>query len=456
MDFLPLAAIAFTIVILAATRLRLARLGCTAHVRDTRRMAARPPYYFVYTMLWCALPPLILLAIWSLYSPQFIARQVVHLLPSYTDAQRSDLMLDRLIAMASGDALVHESFAAAIAAYHALSRHYTTYAIAVIIAVAASLLFFSIRNIKPEFNARLRIESFLRATMWLSAAVSILTTMGIVLSVLFETIRFFGEVPVHEFLFGTTWSPQTALRADQAGSSGAFGAVPLLVGTLLISAIALLVATPVGLISAIYMTEFSSARMRAWIKPALEILAGIPTVVYGFFAALIVAPAIYDWGIAAGLQVSTENALAAGLVMGVMLIPFVSSLSDDVLNAVPRNLYEGSLAMGVSRLETVFKVMVPAALPGIVSSILLAASRAIGETMIVVMAAGLAANLTFNPLDSVTTVTVQIQALLVGDQEFDSAKTLSAFALGFTLLLITLVFNMAALHIIRKYRERYE
>jgi phosphate transport system permease protein len=276
------------------------------------------------------------------------------------------------------------------------------------------------------------------------------------MSVLFESIIFFKSVPITDFLFGTHWSPQTAMRADQAGSSGSFGAVSLFVGTLLISLIALIIAVPLGLMSAIYLSEYASPKFRAIAKPTLEILAGIPTVVYGFFAALTVAPFIRNLGESIGLTVASESALAAGLVMGIMIIPFVSSLSDDVINAVPQSLRDGSFGMGATKSETIKQVVIPAALPGIIGGILLAASRAIGETMIVVMAAGLAANLTFNPLEAVTTVTVQIVGLLTGDQEFDSPKTLAAFALGLGLFVITLVLNVIALHVIRRYREQYD
>jgi len=288
------------------------------------------------------------------------------------------------------------------------------------------------------------------------SSVAILTTLGIVLSVLFESLMFFQKVPWTEFFFGTEWSPQTALRADQVGSTGAFGAVPLFAGTLLISLIAMLVAVPIGLMAAIYLAEYAPRQVRAWAKPVLEVLAGIPTVVYGFFAALTVAPAIRGWGEALGLTVASESALAAGLVMGIMIIPFVSSLSDDVINAVPQSMRDGSYALGATQSETITRVILPAALAGIVGGILLAVSRAIGETMIVVMAAGMSANLTANPLEAVTTVTVQIVTLLTGDQEFDSAKTLAAFALGLTLFAVTLFLNVIALHIVRKYREQYE
>jgi phosphate transport system permease protein len=288
------------------------------------------------------------------------------------------------------------------------------------------------------------------------STLAIFTTIGIVLSVLYEAIRFFKVIPVTDFLFGLEWSPQMAIREDQVGSSGAFGAVPVFVGTALISFIAMVVAVPIGLMSAIYLSEYAGKKFRSIAKPLIEILAGIPTVVYGFFAALTVAPFIRNMGNAIGMDVSSESALAAGLVMGIMIIPFVSSLSDDFINAVPQALRDGAYSLGATQSETIKQVIFPAALPGIVGGILLAVSRAIGETMIVVMAAGLAANLTVNPLKTVTTVTVQIVTLLVGDQEFDSPKTLAAFALGLLLFIITLFLNIIALRIVRKYREQYE
>jgi phosphate transport system permease protein len=326
--------------------------------------------------------------------------------------------------------------------------------IALSIAVASGSLMLT--KIKTKQRARNAVESFLTLVLIVCSSIAILTTIGIVLSVLFESIRFFKAVPISEFIFGLTWSPQTAIRADQVGSSGAFGAVPLFTGTLLISFIAMVVAVPIGLMSAIYLSEYAGPKIRATAKPLLEILAGIPTVVYGFFAALTVAPFIRDTGGLLGLDVASESALAAGLVMGIMIIPFVSSLSDDVINAVPQSLRDGAYGLGATQSETIRRVIFPAALPGIVGGILLAVSRAIGETMIVVMAAGLAANLTANPLEAVTTVTVQIVTLLTGDQEFDSPKTLAAFALGLVLFTVTLVLNVIALHVVRKYREQYE
>ena len=311
-------------------------------------------------------------------------------------------------------------------------------------------------KIKPVLKARNHVERAIKYILIACSTIAIFTTIGIVLSVLYEAIRFFQVIPVTEFLFGLDWSPQMAIREDQVGSSGAFGAVPILVGTALISMIAMVVAVPVGLMSAIYLSEYANKRFRAIAKPLIEILAGIPTVVYGFFAALAVAPFIRDTGSLLGLDVSSESALAAGLVMGIMIIPFVSSLSDDFINAVPQALRDGAYSLGATQSETIKQVILPAALPGIVGGVLLAVSRAIGETMIVVMAAGLSANLTLNPLKTVTTVTVQIVTLLVGDQEFDSPKTLAAFALGLLLFVVTLLLNVVALRVVRKYREQYE
>jgi phosphate transport system permease protein len=317
-------------------------------------------------------------------------------------------------------------------------------------------LYLGYRRIGHLFPAREKVELFVRIFLLASSSIAILTTISIVLALAFETFRFFQSVPLTEFLFGVKWSPQVAIRADQVGSSGAFGAVPLFTGTLLIAFIAMVVAVPVGLFSAIYLAEYARPAVRHVLKPLLEILAGIPTVVYGFFAALTVAPMVVEYGARIGLEASSESALAAGLVMGVMIIPFISSLSDDVINSVPYSLRDGSLAMGATKSETIRKVILPAALPGISGALLLAVSRAIGETMIVVMAAGLAANLTANPLESVTTVTTQIVTILVGDQEFDSPKTLAAFALGLTLFFVTLTLNFIALHIVRHYREQYD
>lgn len=319
--------------------------------------------------------------------------------------------------------------------------------------------FFAFRRISPTFRSRNAVERIVMLMLATSSAIAILTTVGIVFSVVFESLRFFALVPVSEFLFGLTWNPQFE-GAERAGSGqmglATYGSVPLFVGTFLISIVALSIAVPVGLFSAIYLSEYASPRTRAVVKPLMELLAGVPTVVYGFFAALTVAPFIRSTGMSFGLDVASESALAAGLVMGIMIIPFVSSLSDDVINAVPQALRDAAYGMGSTRSEAVRNVVLPAALPGVVASVLLAVSRAVGETMIVVMAAGLAANLSLNPLDAVTTVTSQIVTILVGDQEFDSAKTLSAFALALTLIVITLGLNFIALRVVKKYREQYD
>jgi phosphate transport system permease protein len=354
----------------------------------------------------------------------------------------------------SGD--IDATMQAAAAHYSRLSAISNAALVVVAMALAIIGLIVVRGRIRADLRARNLVEGIIKIILIACSTIAIFTTIGIVLSVLYEAIRFFQVIPVTEFLFGLEWSPQMAIRADQVGSSGAFGAIPVLVGTVLISAIAMVVAVPIGLLSAIYLSEYAGPRLRAVAKPLIEILAGIPTVVYGFFAALTVAPFIRDSGGLIGLDVSSESALAAGLVMGIMIIPFVSSLSDDFLNAVPQALRDGAYSLGATQSETIRQVLLPAALPGIIGGVLLAVSRAIGETMIVVMAAGLSANLTVNPLKTVTTVTVQIVTLLVGDQEFDSPKTLAAFALGLLLFVVTLILNLIALYVVRKYREQYE
>ncbi|PXX93339.1 phosphate ABC transporter permease subunit PstC [Marinobacter vulgaris] len=427
-----------------------------------RNLKALPFYYAARAALWCAIPALIVLAAWAGFEGQVIQGIVIATLPpeSWPESPgQASLILSQISNVAAGKLnpeFVPDHIVAAASVLEAMESRSENFKAALVLLVAVGGATFAWTRVSPHVNARLNVETTLRRIFFVCAALAVLTTAGIVFSVIFETVRFFNRVPISEFLFSTSWSPQTALRADQVGSEGAFGVIPLFTGTLLISAIALLVAVPVGLLSAIYLSEYASRRVRSTAKPVLEMLAGIPTVVYGFFAALTVAPFIRDVAEMVGLEASSQSALAAGLVMGIMIVPFVSSLSDDVINAVPQTMRDGSLALGATQSETMKKVIFPAALPGIIGGILLAASRAIGETMIVVMAAGLAANLTANPLESVTTVTVQIATLLVGDQEFDSAKTLSAFALGMLLFIVTLLLNVVALKIVRKYREQYE
>lgn len=427
-----------------------------------RNLKALPVYYAARAALWCAIPALFVLAAWAGFEGKVIQSIVIATLPPDVWPEspgQASLILSQISNVAAGSLnpeFVPEHIASAASVLEAMESQSGNFKAALVLLVAVSGAAFAWTRVLPHINARVNVESTLRRIFFVCAALAVLTTAGIVFSVILETIRFFERVPISDFLFSTSWSPQTALRADQVGSEGAFGVIPLFTGTLLISAIALLVAVPVGLLSAIYLSEYASKRVRSTAKPVLEMLAGIPTVVYGFFAALTVAPFIRDVAGMVGLEASSQSALAAGLVMGIMIVPFVSSLSDDVINAVPQSMRDGSLALGATQSETMKKVIFPAALPGIIGGILLAASRAIGETMIVVMAAGLAANLTANPLESVTTVTVQIATLLVGDQEFDSAKTLSAFALGMLLFVVTLLLNVLALKIVRKYREQYD
>jgi phosphate transport system permease protein len=421
-----------------------------------------PGYYGYYVAIWVVLPALALLLGWTLVEPRLIVALVVNGLPdAYRDLPPGELnlLINNIQNLAAGDVVsvdvndVLRDAAAQFTTYQEKSR-----SLLAVLAIGVAGLggARAWRLVHPDLRARNRVERVIRWFLIAASSIAIFTTIGIVLSVLFEALRFFQKVPVTEFLFGLTWSPQTAIRADQVGSSGSFGAVPLFTGTMLITGIAMVVAVPVGLMTAIYLAEYSSARIRGIAKPLLEVLAGIPTVVYGFFAALTVAPWIRQAGESVGLEVASESALAAGIVMGIMIIPLVSSLSDDAINAVPTAMRDGALGLGSTRSETMTKVILPAALPGIVGGILLAVSRAIGETMIVVMAAGLAANLTANPFEAVTTVTVQIVTLLVGDQEFDSAKTLAAFALGLMLFVVTLFLNVIGLNVVRKYREQYD
>ncbi len=428
----------------------------------TRELHSLPSYYGYFTALWCGLPALLIMGLWLAFETSIITHLVIAELPPAMQSlpdERINLIVNDIRNQVGGSAFAGESdplIQAAAARYQRLKDISAKALTVVVLAVAIAGATFARQRIRKEQRARNMVESATVVFLIVCSTIAIFTTIGIVLSVLFESIQFFERVPVTDFLFGLHWSPQMAIRADQVGSSGAFGAVPLFTGTLLISAIAMLVAVPIGLMAAIYLSEYAAPKFRATAKPALEILAGIPTVVYGFFAALVVAPFIRDLGMQVGLSVSSESALAAGLVMGIMIIPFVSSLSDDVINAVPQALRDGAYALGATQSEAVRHVIIPAALPGIVGAILLAASRAIGETMIVVMAAGLSANLTANPLEAVTTVTVQIVTLLVGDQEFDSPKTLAAFALGLVLFVATLILNVIALYIVRRYREQYE
>ena len=453
------------ILVLAAMAYQFGRRRSLATVggsRGIRNLHSLPGYYGLLTALWCALPALLVLVLWNLAGDRAILSSVLSHMPAEfhnLDSGQRGLLLNDIRNVVAGNVQLSEARPAVQAAagewrhLQGLSR-LAGAVLALCVGLAGAVLVW--RRINPQLRARNSVERAVEIALILCSVLAILTTVGIVVSVLYEAVQFFRLVPVTDFVFGTKWSPQMAIRADQVGSSGAFGAVPLFTGTLLIAVIAMAISVPVGLFSAIYLAEYADRRFRAVTKPLLEVLAGIPTVVYGFFAALTVGPLLRTVGASVGLTVASESALAAGLVMGVMIIPFVSSLADDMITAVPQALRDGAYALGATRSETIRNVVLPAALPGIVGGVLLAASRAIGETMIVVMAAGLSANLTANPFEAVTTVTVQIVTLLVGDSEFDSPKTLAAFALGLVLFLVTLALNVIALRVVRKYREQYE
>ena len=421
-----------------------------------------PQYYGFYASLWFLIPSLIIISLYLVFAESFVTSTLIKSLPNNIKnlpVNELNLVVNDIKNLAVGNIANSSSFKGINEAANFYNKQYELIDKVVFYSslIIGLLTFtYAYKTISSSYRARNFIESAIHILLFGSAVIAIFVTAGILLSVLFEALRFFDVINFSEFLFGLSWSPQMAIREGQVGSSGLFGAVPLFAGTILISSIALLLAVPIGLLTAIYLSEYADTKVRAITKPILEILSGIPTVVYGFFAVITVAPFIRNTGSVMGLDIASESALGVGLVMGIMIIPLVSSLSDDVISSVPQSMREGSYGLGATKSETIKKVILPAALPGIIGGILLAASRAIGETMIVVMAAGLSAKLSFNPIDAVTTVTVQIVTLLTGDQEFDSPKTLAAFALGLTLFVFTLFLNFIALKIVRKYREQYE
>jgi phosphate transport system permease protein len=440
-----------------ALRLK-ASVQATAHRAPLHSL---PGYHGWYVALWTVVPAFLFLAIWANVTPALVTGAVLDSpaaqnLPADAFSRGAILGEARAVASGSQAGVFNPLSQALVQPYRAATNRYGIAGaiLAAVLAFAGGAYAFT--RIRPDFRARTRVERLVMAVLLVASLIAIITTLGIVASLLWESIRFFSMVNPIDFLFGTKWSPQSA--ALGYGNKDAFGAVPLFWGTIFIGAIiAMVVAIPLGLMSAIYLTQYAKPSVRKWMKPILEVLAGVPTVVYGYFAALTIAPALRDFAVWIGIHsASSESALAAGLVMGVMIIPFVSSMADDSIAAVPQSMRDGSLAMGATTSETIRKVLIPAALPGVVGGVLLAVSRAIGETMIVVMAAGLAANLTANPFASVTTVTTQIVQLLTGDQEFDSAKTLAAFALGLVLFIVTLLLNIVALRVVKKYREAYE
>ena len=419
-----------------------------------------PTYHGWHMAFWIVLPALLAWASWSVVSPGLVESW---LMSHPVSAELPELDMQRQAVLAEAAALARDS---SRGVFNPLALKFVGPIkeaqdnVAFIGAVLVALIAFAggaygYTSVRARFPARTRVERAVMLGLLIASLMAILTTVGIVASLVFESALFFRDVSPIDFLTGLHWSPPRVPSADMGDR---FGAVPLFWGTIFIGAIiAMIVAIPLGLMSAIFLTQYSGPAFRKWFKPMLEILAGIPTVVYGYFAALTVAPMVRDFASAMGMaNPSTESALAAGMVMGVMIIPFVSSMADDSLAAVPQAMRDGSLAMGATQSETIKRVLLPAALPGIVAGVMLAISRAIGETMIVVMAAGAAARLSLNPFDSMTTVTFQIVQLLTGDQEFDSPKTLSAFALGLVLFLVTLVLNIVALRVVKRFREAYD
>jgi phosphate transport system permease protein len=455
--------ILLAIVALSAISYLLGRRRAVASVEGRQSdLHSRPIYHGAFVAAWVGIPAILLVLIWLALQGPVIDRLLLWSLPIGTtegmEKGQIGLLLSEIKSVAAGNVFGEPSLMVQEAAeryqrWQMIARYAM---VAVVFSLALVGLLLASRRIGPEFRARHGAERILSGLMIACSLIAILTTLGIVLSLLVESLRFFERVSPLEFFFGLNWEPQIPIREGQVTAGGAFGAIPVFAGTLLIAFIAMCVAVPVGLYSAIYLTEYAHPKVRATIKPVMELLAGIPTVVYGFFAVLTVAPAMRNFGELIGVPIAPNSAMAAGGVLGIMIIPFISSLSDDAIAAVPRTMRDGSYAMGATKGETITKVLLPAALPGIMGGVLLAMSRAIGETMIVVMAAGIIASLTANPLQPVTTVTVQIVTLLIGDTEFDNPKTLAAFALGLVLFLVTLALNVLALHIVRKYREKYE
>ncbi len=473
---------------LAALGFGLGRQRAIASVNgDARGLHSLPQYYGSSVALFTAVPAFLLVLVWLIVQPVVIESTITGMiLPEdigdgstrelvMSDVRRIAEGIDVLVANgATGDEIaalvadpvalkarlgdagvalaadINPHVATASAAYRgevAMGR--TMMSVAALALAVAGFLFAALR-VTPQFRARNVVESFIRVLLIGASSVAILTTIGIILSLVFESWHFFQIYPAKDFFFSLTWSPKFGGGSD-------LGIWPLLWGTLYVSFIGLLVAVPVGLMAAIYLSEYASPRVRSVAKPALEILAGIPSIVYGLFALMTVGPFLRDYfSQPLGLGESSSSVMTAGIVMGIMLIPYVSSLSDDIINAVPQALRDGSYGLGATQSETVKQVVFPAALPGIVGAVLMAASRAIGETMIVVLGAGAAAKLSLNPFEAMTTVTVKIVSQLTGDTEFASPETLVAFALGLTLFVFTLGLNILALYIVRKYREQYE
>ncbi|MCF9045868.1 phosphate ABC transporter permease subunit PstC [Acinetobacter nectaris] len=457
-------------LLLIGVLLALIAIGYQLGLRKSRSIAgqgnnsallhSRPGYYGTLVALWCGIPSCLIFLLWSIFEPMILSHMVFNQLPadvlSHLDPAGKSVLLDRVKAIASGFGITDHAqpYELAIAKQYAEALSIGKYAqFTFVVCIALAGLVFANKKINKKFRARNYVERIISVSLALCSGVAILTTIGIVMSMLSEALRFFHFVSPAQFFLGYEWNPGFSTTGNAEGS---YGLLPLLWGTILVSIIALLVAIPVGLFIAIYLAEYATPRLRSWVKPTIEILAGIPTIVYGVFALMVVGPFFKMLGDSVGLHINATSALTAGFVMGVMIIPFVSSLSDDIITQVPRTLRDGSLGLGATKSETIRQVVLPAALPGIIGAFLLAASRAIGETMIVVLAAGNSPLLQINPLEAVSTVTVTIVNQLTGDTDFASPQALVAFALGLTLFVITLGLNIVALYIVRKYREQYE
>ncbi|MDC0044164.1 phosphate ABC transporter permease subunit PstC [Candidatus Pelagibacter sp.] len=430
-----------------------------------KRLTALPQFYGYYLAIWCAIPAFIIFSLWAIFEPTIVKLLILsdYSNQGYLDDELN-LIYEKTKALSRGQFTgeITPFIEASTEKYLSLRSIAQSSKVVIVLSAIIASVAYAYKRISSNSRTREPVEKFLKAVLFTASLAAILTTVGIVFSLIFQTIDFFKVIPLFDFVFGTHWYPAKAFVRDSSEAldptmySDTFGAVPIFAGTFFIAFIAMCVAIPIGLMSGIYLAEYASYKVRQYAKPLIEILAGIPTVVYGFFAALTVGPFLKELGTSMGLEVSAESALAAGGVMGIMIIPFISSLSDDVITSVPQSLRDGSYAMGATKSETIKRVIFPAALPGIVGSILLGVSRAIGETMIVVMASGLAANLTLNPLESTSTITAQIVVILIGDQAFGDPKTQAAFALGMSLFLVTLCLNIVALKVVKKYREKYE
>ena len=453
----------FALLLIGATLAYLINRRAVVQLRSGgATLHSSPGYHGLFAGLSALIPALAITLLWMFLDGAVIDRIVLQSLPDGAfdpgDEGAVSLAMTEIKSLAGGRVFGEPEPWKQVAADRLNDLRATSgyLLLGLIVLVTTSVLLLRRNRLRPQTRARQGSEGWIHGLMIFCSVVAILTTVGIVSALLFETVKFLNKVPLTEFLFGLNWEPQIPIREDQVAASGAFGWIPVLVGTLVVTIVALTVAVPTGLFAAVYLNEFAHLRFRAVAKPVLEILAGVPTVVYGFFAILVIAPAMRSFGASLGIDVAPNSALAAGVVMGVMLIPFITSFADDAISAVPQSLRDGALALGSTKGEAMTKVLFPAAIPGIVGGVLLAVSRAIGETMIVVMAAGLIARLTLNPLDSVTTVTVQIVTLLIGDTAFDNPKTLAAFALGMMLFLVTLGINILAIRIVHKYREAYD